>query len=190
MDLASIRMILPNWLMTMSSLVSSTELMQEPLPTLRVAFLSMTPSPRRNWSRYWSTPVHLPYPFPETDRDEAEPNSQNGNPSKIHPEKVACFSSPKTDRQLPSFHQQSTTTSPAKNHVQPPVFTKTPSKNRVPPSPKNYCRSTPLRAGFCVLRGMTTVAATLSCFEVEDTIKVDFLLNSRLRRGSSQPTRC
>jgi hypothetical protein len=42
---------------------------------------------------------------------------------------VACFSSPKTNRQLPSFHQQSTTNSPPKHHVQPPVFAKTPSKN-------------------------------------------------------------
>src|ERR1700755_1518991 len=63
---------------------------------------------------------------------EAEPNSQNGNPSKINPEKVACFSNPETDRQLPSFHQQSTTNSPPKHHVQPPVFAKTPSKNKVP----------------------------------------------------------
>src|ERR1700733_3856942 len=63
-------------------------------------------------------------------------HSQNGNPSKINPEKVACFSSPKTNRQLPSFHQQSTTTSPPKNHIQPPIFAKTPSKNTVPPPPK------------------------------------------------------
>ena len=42
---------------------------------------------------------------------------------------MACFSSPKSDRQLTSFHQQSTTTSPSKNHVLHPVFAKTPSKN-------------------------------------------------------------
>jgi hypothetical protein len=30
---------------------------------------------------------------------------------------------------LPAFHQQSTTNSPAKNHVLHPVFAKTPSKN-------------------------------------------------------------
>jgi hypothetical protein len=49
---------------------------------------------------------------------------------------VACFSSPKTDRQLTSFHHQSTTTSPSKHHVLPPAFAKTPSKDKVPPPPK------------------------------------------------------
>src|SRR6266852_1890768 len=58
-------------------------------------------------------------------------NSQNGNPSKINLEKVACFSSPKNDRQLTSLHQRSTTTSPAKNHVLYTLFAKTPSKNGV-----------------------------------------------------------
>src|SRR5438270_13508332 len=43
--------------------------------------------------------------------------------------KVACFSSSKNDRQLTSFHQRSTTNSPAKNHVLHHVFAKTPSKN-------------------------------------------------------------
>ena len=61
---------------------------------------------------------------------EAESNSQNGNPSKINPEKVARFSSPNPDRQLTSFHQQSTTNSPSKNHVLPPVFAKTPQQKR------------------------------------------------------------
>jgi hypothetical protein len=61
---------------------------------------------------------------------------KNGNPSKINPEKVKYCSSPKTDHQLASFHQQSTTTSPPKNHIQPPVFAKTPSKNPVPPPQK------------------------------------------------------
>jgi hypothetical protein len=58
-----------------------------------------------------------------------EPNSQNGNLSKINPEKVACFSIPKNDRQLTSFYQRSTTNSPSKNHVLHRVFGKTPSKN-------------------------------------------------------------
>jgi hypothetical protein len=35
----------------------------------------------------------------------SRPKSQNGNPSKINSEKVACFSSPNPDRQLTSFHQ-------------------------------------------------------------------------------------
>jgi hypothetical protein len=64
--------------------------------------------------------------------------------------KSGMFSIPKTDRQLPSFHQQSTTTSPPKNHVQPPVFAKTPSKKGVPP-PKKITAKAPLfgqRFGF------------------------------------------
>jgi hypothetical protein len=85
--------------------------------------------------------------------DDADPNSQNGNLSKINPVKVACFSSPKTDRQLASFHQQSTTTSPSKNHVLRPIFAKTPSKNEGPTTQKNYCKASPLRAGFWLLRG-------------------------------------
>jgi FkbM family methyltransferase len=59
-----------------------------------------------------------------------------GIPQKINPEKVANFSSRKSDRQLTSFHQQSTTDSPAKNHVLPPVFAKTPSKNAGYPAQK------------------------------------------------------
>jgi hypothetical protein len=69
-------------------------------------------------------------------------DSQNGNPSKINPEKVACFSSPKNDRQLTSFHQQSTTNSPSKNHVLHLFFAKTPSKNAGYPSGNNYCKKT------------------------------------------------
>ncbi len=48
---------------------------------------------------------------------------------KINIEKVAYFSSRKSDRQLTSFHQQSTTHLPSKNHVLHHVFAKTPSKN-------------------------------------------------------------
>jgi hypothetical protein len=59
-----------------------------------------------------------------------------GNPSKINLEKAACFSSRKSDRQLTTFHQQSTTTSPSKHHVLHPVFAKTPSKNGVEPARK------------------------------------------------------
>jgi hypothetical protein len=50
---------------------------------------------------------------------------------KINLGKVACFSSPKNDRQRTSFHQQSTTNSPLKNHVLHPVFAKTPAKTPV-----------------------------------------------------------
>jgi hypothetical protein len=52
-----------------------------------------------------------------------------GIPQKINPERMACFSSPKNDRQLTSFHQHFTTNSPAKNHALRAVFAKTPSKN-------------------------------------------------------------
>jgi hypothetical protein len=52
-----------------------------------------------------------------------------GIAEKINPESVACFSRPKSDRQQTTIHHDSTTNSPAKNHVPPPVFAKTPSKN-------------------------------------------------------------
>jgi hypothetical protein len=56
--------------------------------------------------------------------------------------KSGMFSSLKNDRQLTSFHQQSTTNSPSKNHVLHCVFSKTPSKNEVKPaSEKNYRKS-------------------------------------------------
>jgi hypothetical protein len=40
------------------------------------------------------------------------------------------FSSRESDHQLTSFHQQSTTNSPSKNHVLHTVFAKTPAKTR------------------------------------------------------------
>jgi hypothetical protein len=54
-----------------------------------------------------------------------------GNPSKINPEKVANFSSPKSDRQLTSFYQQPTTNSPSKNHVLHPRFCQNTQQNGV-----------------------------------------------------------
>jgi hypothetical protein len=48
------------------------------------------------------------------------------------------ISSAKNDRQLTSFHQQSTTNSPSKNHVLHTFFAKTPSKNADYPAPKKY----------------------------------------------------
>jgi hypothetical protein len=77
---------------------------------------------------------------PERGRPTAIP-SQNGNPSKINPEKVACLSSPENDRQLTSFHQQSTTHSPSKNHVLHSVFAKTPSKNAGYPGQKKILQN-------------------------------------------------
>jgi hypothetical protein len=85
--------------------------------------------------------------------DEAEPNSQNGNPSKINPEKVKGFRAriltvnfPAFTSNPPQLHHQKTTP----NH---PFLPKPPAKNRVPPPPKNYCRSAPLRPGFWLPRG-------------------------------------
>jgi hypothetical protein len=94
-------------------------------------------------------------------QDEAEANSQNGNPSKINPEKVACFSSPNPNHQLLSFHQQATTTSPPKHHDQASVFSKTPSKNRVPPAQKVLQKRASSSRDFGPFGGMPT-AATLS----------------------------
>ncbi|NYF88267.1 hypothetical protein RBB79_01995 [Tunturiibacter empetritectus] len=56
--------------------------------------------------------------------------SQNGNPLEINPEIVACFSSLKNDSQLTSFHQQSTTNSPSKDHVLHPLFCQNPKQNQ------------------------------------------------------------
>jgi hypothetical protein len=83
-----------------------------------------------------------------------EPDSQIGNPPKINPEKVACFSSVKNDRQLTSFHQQSTTDSPSKNHVLQAVFATTPGKNAGYPVPRKItAKAFHLRVGSWLLRG-------------------------------------
>jgi hypothetical protein len=42
---------------------------------------------------------------------------------------VACFSRAKSDRQQATIYHDSTTLSPSKNRISPPVFDKTPSKN-------------------------------------------------------------
>jgi hypothetical protein len=52
--------------------------------------------------------------------------------------KSGVFFEPENDRQLTSFHQQSTTNSPSKNHVLHPVFAKTHSKNAGSPALKKY----------------------------------------------------
>jgi hypothetical protein len=64
------------------------------------------------------------------------PDPQNGNPVKINPDKVENLSSRKSDRQHTTFHQQSTTNSPSKNHVLHPVFAKSPSKDDHSPAPE------------------------------------------------------
>jgi hypothetical protein len=50
-DFVSMRMILPNWLMTIISVVSSTRLMAVTLPILEPVFMLMTPLPPRVWRR-------------------------------------------------------------------------------------------------------------------------------------------
>jgi hypothetical protein len=56
--------------------------------------------------------------------------------TKINPESVAYFWRLESDRQLTSFHQHSTTNSPSKNYVLPPVFAKNPCKKAKPASQK------------------------------------------------------
>jgi hypothetical protein len=55
--------------------------------------------------------------------------------------KSGNFSSLKNDRQRTSFHQQSTTNLPSKNHVLHTVFAKTPSKNGVNQPKKNTAKT-------------------------------------------------
>jgi hypothetical protein len=55
---------------------------------------------------------------------------QKGNPSKINLQKVANLSAPKYDHQLTTNHHDSTTNSPSKNHIKPPIFAKTHCKTR------------------------------------------------------------
>ena len=164
----SMRMILPNWLMAMSSLVSSTRLCQRPCRSWGYLPVDDALAAEGLEEAVLDDVGALPRAGLRDRKDEAEPNSQNENPSKINPEKVACFSSPNPDHQLPSFHQQSTTTSPQKNHVQPHVFSKTPSKNKVPPPPEKYCRSAPLRAGFLASSGDDDGGHFVLASKVED----------------------
>jgi hypothetical protein len=96
---------------------SAAEINAGDFATLGVAFMLMTPLAPRDWAAL----VDIGSLAVTVLRDREERMRLNQFPkwesSKINPEKVACFSSPKTDRQLPSFHQQSTATSPPKNHV-------------------------------------------------------------------------
>ena len=81
---------------------------------------------------------------------------------------MARFSSPNPDRQLTSFHQQSTTNSPSKNHVLPPVFAKTPSKNEGPTTPqKNTAKAPFFEQGFGFF-GEDDGGHFVLVFEVED----------------------
>jgi len=58
--------------------------------------------------------------------------------------KSGMFFEPEKDRQLTSFHQQSTTNSPSKNHVLHTVFAKTPSKNAGYPAREKILQKRPL----------------------------------------------
>jgi hypothetical protein len=59
-----------------------------------------------------------------------------GITQKINPESVENFRGRKSASQFTTNHHDSTTTSPQKNHVLPPVFSKTPSKNAKTPAKK------------------------------------------------------
>jgi hypothetical protein len=109
-----------------------------------VAFMLMTPLPAAGLDASLVDVGALATAVLPDRENEAEPNSQNGNPSKINPEKVACFSSSKTARQLPSFHQQFTTTSPPKNHVQPSRFCQNPQQKQGPATAKKIPAKAPL----------------------------------------------
>ena len=76
-----------------------------------------------------------------------------GIPQKINPEKVACFSSPNPDRQLPSLHQQSTTTSPPKNYVLPPRFCQNPQQKQSPTTAKKIPQRHPSSGGVLATSG-------------------------------------
>ena len=69
---------------------------------------------------------------------EIKPTFPEWNSSRINFAKVAYFSSLENDRQRTTFHQQSTTNSPAKNHVLYTVFCQNPSKNAGYPARKKY----------------------------------------------------
>jgi hypothetical protein len=50
--------------------------------------------------------------------------------------KLENFQTPESVRQLTTIHQQSTTTSPQKNHIKNALLRKTPCKNASPPRNK------------------------------------------------------
>src|SRR5579864_5975654 len=58
--LVSMRMILPNWLISMASDDSSTSMIPTTFPFFAVVFTLMTPLPPRDCNRYSSTGVRLP----------------------------------------------------------------------------------------------------------------------------------
>jgi hypothetical protein len=64
---------------------------------------------------------------------------------------------PSTYQLSPAIHHNFTTKKPRSTTR----FCQKPQQKPGPTTPKKYCKSAPLRAGFCLLRGMTT-AATLS----------------------------
>jgi len=100
--------------------------------------------------------------------DEAKPNSQNGNPSKINPEKWHVFRARKLTVNFPAFtsnppqlHHQKTTS----NH---PFFAKTPGKNKVPPPTKKLLRKHPSSSRVWLLRGDYDDSQFALVFKVED----------------------
>jgi hypothetical protein len=103
-----------------------------------------------------------------------------GNPTKINPEKVACFSSPKNDRQLTSFHQRSTTNSPSKTTFCTPFLPKPLQKHQLSSLEKNYCKSGPLLRGGEAQRVVVFVEFQAEGFD--DEVVVFSLGQAGLRR--------
>src|SRR5947207_1206036 len=68
-------------------------------------------------------------------------HSQNGNHSKINLASMENFRDRKSPIQFTTNHHNPTTTSPPKNHVLPPVFSKTPCKNAKTPRKKKLPKS-------------------------------------------------
>ena len=60
MFLVSMRMILPNWLITITSDFSFTSMIDTTLPLREVVLTLITPLPPRDCRRYSSTSVRLP----------------------------------------------------------------------------------------------------------------------------------
>jgi hypothetical protein len=87
-------------------------------------------------------------------------HSQNGNHPKINPETVAYFSGPKNHHQRTIVHHESTTNSPSKNHVQSPIFPKTPAKTPKAPRQKKFHKSpsnSPMFPGAIIVLDGTSV---------------------------------
>jgi hypothetical protein len=134
-------MILPDWLMTMRLAVSSTRSMLETLPTSGGGLLVGDALAPAGLEAELVDAGAFAVAVLRDREDEVRTKFPKWDPSKINPEKVACFSSPNPDHQLTSFHQQSTTTSPRPTTR----FHQNPHQKQGPTTPKKSLQS---RRGF------------------------------------------